>query len=144
MNILIADDHTGSRKLLRDILEAEGHEVIEAFDGRQALVFLQGCPVDAIVSDNLMPNMDGYRLCYEVRQNEHLRQLPFIVYTATYVTPGDVKLSHELGADVFLRKPASAAEIVSALETSTHAPVRAASKLPLDNEEAVLKEYNAR
>jgi CheY-like chemotaxis protein len=73
MTVLIADDNATSCKLLRAVLEAEGHQVIEAADGVEALDLLERQPVDAIIADLLMPNLDGYRLCREVRQNERWR-----------------------------------------------------------------------
>ena len=73
MNVLIVDDLPRNRKLLRAQLEAEGLVVSEANDGVDALVLLNGGKIDAVISDILMPGMDGYRFCYEVRQNEQFR-----------------------------------------------------------------------
>jgi PAS domain S-box-containing protein len=115
MNVLIADDNNISCKLLRAVLEAEGHAVIVAADGREALRLLEHHPVDAIISDLLMPNLDGDRLCREIRQDERWRDIRFICYTAIYGTQNDEKLAFELGADGYLRKPASSATILGAL-----------------------------
>ena len=73
MNILIVDDIAANRKLLRVQFEAEGFAVVEAADGIEALEVLAGEPFDAVLSDILMPRMDGYRLCHEVRKNPTLR-----------------------------------------------------------------------
>jgi PAS domain S-box-containing protein len=115
MNVLIADDNNINCKLLRTVLEAEGHAVIVAADGSEALRLLEHHPVDAIISDLLMPNLDGYRLCREIRQDERWRDIRFICYTAIYGTQNDEKLALELGADGYLRKPASSATILGAL-----------------------------
>src|SRR4051794_1676676 len=115
MNILVVDDRPVNLKLLRFILESEGHAVCEAADGIEALAILDREPVDVIISDILMPRMDGYRLCYEVRKNQRLESLPFIFYTATYTSPGDEKLCVDLGGNKYLRKPATADEILTAL-----------------------------
>jgi PAS domain S-box-containing protein len=115
MNVLIADDNNISCKLLRAVLEAEGHAVIVAADGREALRLLEHHPVDAIISDLLMPNLDGYRLCREIRRDERWRDIRIICYTAIYGTQNDEKLAFELGADGYLRKPASSATILGAL-----------------------------
>jgi CheY-like chemotaxis protein len=64
MKILIADDNPTNLSLLQDVLEAEGHEVVAANDGSEALAVLAKETVDAVISDIFMPNMDGYRLCY--------------------------------------------------------------------------------
>src|SRR5437870_4841750 len=101
MKILIVDDNPNHRRLLRLTLEAEGHNTVEATDGLEALSALARQPVDAVISDILMPRMDGYRLCHEIRRREPLRSLPFIFYTSTYTSPADAKLGADLGADKF-------------------------------------------
>ena len=87
MNILIVDDIETNRKLLRVTLEEEGHTTLEASDGVEALQILDRETVDAIISDILMPNMDGFRLCHELRQRDSLKHLPLIIYTSTYTSP---------------------------------------------------------
>ena len=98
MNILIADDIALNRKLLRAMHEAEGHTTLEAADGIEALQILAHDKMDAVVSDILMPRMDGYRLCHEIRTNERLRDLPIVIYTSTYTSVSDEKLALDLGA----------------------------------------------
>jgi len=141
LNILIVDDQPVNLKLLRAQLEAEGHSVLEATNGAEALAVLDRREVDVIVSDILMPVMDGYRLCYEVRRRKRFGELPFVIYTASYVSPSDEKLSLDLGADRYLRKPASVADlmraITEALTCPHHQPTTA-----LDGAD-VLKEYSA-
>ena len=90
---------------MRVTLEAASHTTLEAADGIEALEILDREKVDAVVSDILMPRMDGYRLCHEIRSNERLCTLPVIIYTGTYTTPGDRKLAFDLG-DKYLTKPA--------------------------------------
>jgi PAS domain S-box-containing protein len=142
MNILIVDDIAVNRKLLCAILEAEGHSIMEAADGAEALVVLKHEKVDAIISDILMPRMDGYRFCYEVRTSEHLRHLPFIFYTSSYTSSSDEKLALEMGADKFLTKPAPASKIIQALrEASTRKRVPFAPMEPL-RDLNLMKEYN--
>jgi signal transduction histidine kinase/AmiR/NasT family two-component response regulator len=119
MNILIVDDNPTNMKVLRATLEHEGHMVAWAPDGILALENLGRFGANAIISDILMPGMDGYRLCYEVRKNERFKKILFIVYTATYLSASDEKLSLDLGADVFLRKPAATWQILDALQKAT-------------------------
>jgi two-component system cell cycle sensor histidine kinase/response regulator CckA len=114
--VLIVDDNETNRKLMRVILSGEGLNVFEAEDGVEALAILDHQPVDAVISDILMPNMDGYRLCYEIRNNARFRALPFMLYTSTYLSPSDENLALELGADKFLKKPSSAELIVQTLK----------------------------
>ncbi|MEW6306880.1 MAG: response regulator [Verrucomicrobiota bacterium] len=145
MTILIVDDIATNLKLLRAQLEAEGMAVLEAADGVEALANLERAPVDAIISDILMPRMDGYRLCHEVRKSERWQALPFIVYTATYTSASDEKLSLDLGADKFLRKPASTTAIVDALREvmSLHPTQRPEPRVTLPEVE-LMKEYSER
>ena len=141
LTILIVDDLPINLKLLRAQLEGEGHTVLDAHHGAEALGLLEKQEVDVIVSDILMPVMDGYRFCHEVRQSERHRHLPFVVYTSTYVSPSDEKLSLDLGADKYLRKPASVDKIVRTIDEALASPGRRPTAV--FDETDVLKEYNA-
>jgi two-component system, cell cycle sensor histidine kinase and response regulator CckA len=143
VNILIVDDQPINQKLLHATLEAAGYTVAKAADGIEALQLLESHGADAIISDILMPRMDGYRLCSEVRKRKEFEHVPFIHYTATYTSPGDEKFSADLGADVFLRKPAPAEEIIGALRRliGKGHKVRAT---PAITESDVMKEYSER
>ena len=143
MKILIVDDIATSRKVLRVILEAEGHALLEAADGVEALQILSRDKVDAVVSDILMPRMDGYRLCHEIRNDEHLRDLPIIIYTSTYTAPSDEKLAQDLGADRFLIKPSPVGVILAALHDAVGLQHTAPRPNSLHQVE-VLKEYSDR
>ena len=141
--VLLVDDIETNRKLLRVILRGEGLNVFEAADGVEALAILERQPVDAIISDILMPNMDGYRLCYEVRNDDRFHALPFIFYSSTYTSLSDEKLALELGADQFLRKPSSAERVVQTLKDAMahRRPVKRDAISPLQDLE-VMKQYS--
>ncbi len=141
LTILIVDDLPINLKLLRAQLEGEGHTVIEAHNGVEALAVLDRQTVDVIVSDILMPVMDGYRLCHEIRKSEPFRHLPFIAYTSTYVSPSDEKLSLDLGADRYLRKPATVGELMRTIEEALANPGR--PPIAVFDEMETTKEYNA-
>ena len=145
MDILIVDDNEINRKLLRVVLQAEDYDTVEAADGREALQVLEREKVDVIVSDILMPNMDGYRLCYEVRKSERFKAIPFIVFTSTYNSSKDEKLALSFGADKFIRRPASASEILKAIREVV---IRTEEPLPPflqpSEEAAVMKAYSER
>jgi PAS domain S-box-containing protein len=143
MNLLIVDDHLTNLELLRAQLEAEGHAVFEAHDGVEALELLDRQQVDVAISDILMPRMDGYRLCHEIRTNTRLRNLPIIIYTCTYASPRDEKLALDLGADKYLKKPASIETIVAAVHEVIGMP-HAAPRPEALQEVEVLKEYSER
>lgn len=143
MNILIVDDNSTNRKLLRVTLEAEGFTTVEAGDGVEALEALGQQNVEAIISDILMPRMDGFRLCQEVRKNERYRHLPFLIYSATYTSPGDARLALNSGADRYLRKPCPVQEMVAAIREVVDA-ARRRCPLPASpaQETQIMREYN--
>ncbi len=144
MNILVVDDSAWNRRLLRAQLKDQNRAVLEASDGVEALEVLEREPVDAVISDLLMPRMDGYRLCHEVRHRERLCATPFILLTGTYDSPSDRELAEEVGADVYLTKPAATDVLLAALTEAqekaagrSHAPV-----LTEANHVGLLKQYN--
>ena len=103
---LIVDDKEENRYLLRMLLTGHGFEVDEACNGAEALAEARRQTPDVVISDLLMPVMDGYTLLREWKADATLAGLPFIVYTATYTEPRDEKLALGLGADTFIVKPA--------------------------------------
>jgi PAS domain S-box-containing protein len=143
LRILITDDKPTNRKLLRLVLEAENHVVLEADNGIAALQLLEQERVDAVISDILMPEMDGYRLCYEIRKSPRLRTLPFIVYSASFTSPSDEKVAMQFGVDKFLRKPASPDEIVKCLQDVIGTGRdRASRELQIPEEADAMREYS--
>jgi signal transduction histidine kinase len=141
MKVLIVDDNETNRKLLRINLDGEGIQTCEAEDGVHALTVLEKEKVDAIISDILMPKMDGYRLCQEVRKCTWLADMPFIFYTSTYTSTGDEKLALDCGADRYIKKPAPLSVLLMALlELINPAAPRSHPSAP--PEEVVMREYN--
>jgi CheY-like chemotaxis protein len=143
MKVLIVDDIDINRMVLRVAFEAEGHTTLEAGDGIQALKILAREEVDAVLSDILMPRMDGYRLCHEIRTNFRLRDLPIVIYTSTYTSLSDSMLARSLGADKFLTKPAPFQTILAALHEAIAMP-HTAPRPEAWQEVEVLKEYSDR
>jgi serine phosphatase RsbU (regulator of sigma subunit) len=146
MKILIVDDNATNRKLLRVTLEAERYSTVEAEDGIEALAALRREPIDLVISDVLMPNMNGYSLCSEVCRSGEFDGIRFILYTSTDFSRADEKLGLELGADRFLKKTGSANLILSAIEETTrgHQPrskehLRSAKEFLADK---VMKHYD--
>ncbi len=108
MKILVAEDTYPSLYLIQSLLAGAGYEVVTAENGAEALEKLRGEQVDLIISDILMPQMDGFQLCREVKAHPGLRHIPFVVYTATYTGNEDAAFARSLGADAFLIKPLEA------------------------------------
>lgn len=143
MKVLIVDDYPSNLKLLRVQLEMAGYEVSEAANGAAALEKLGQEPVDAVISDVLMPVMDGFRLCNELRNNEATRHVPLILYTATYNSPSDRELAQSVGADAYILKPAPVNVLIDAIRAAQNrVPPRPPAKSPLDDVD-ILERYNA-
>ena len=143
MKLLIVDDNATNLKLLRVQLALEGHEVLEAGNGVEALRLLETQAVDGVISDILMPEMDGFRLCLELRRQPRHAALPLLLYTSTYDSPADRELARSVGADAYLTKPAPTAAILDALHRAQQRQAtRAPLPLPAIDEGQVLKQYN--
>ncbi len=144
MIILIAEDLATSRRVLRAQLEAQRHVVIEANDGVEAMAALESRPVDAVISDVLMPGMDGFELCRRIRAHPRLHALPFLVYTSAYDSPGDEAMARVVGADGYLLKPAPLAELFAALQRAVErSPAETPQPADLPSELSVTRQYNA-
>jgi two-component system cell cycle sensor histidine kinase/response regulator CckA len=144
-NLLIVEDVDSNRKLLQVTLEAEGFVVFQASDGLEALAILERESIDGIITDILMPNMDGYRLCYEVRSSERWYKVPLIVYTNTYTAPGDEQVALELGADRYLKKPSPPRVLVDALmEAARNMSGRERRRIQRPEGLELLKSYSGR
>ena len=113
---LIVDDQEQNLYLLKSMLEGHGYEVREAANGVEALEHARANPPDVIISDILMPVMDGFSLCQEWQKDDRLNGIPFIFYTATYTDPKDEELGLSLGAARFIIKPVEVEDFISILE----------------------------
>jgi two-component system, cell cycle sensor histidine kinase and response regulator CckA len=111
--ILLVDDQEESRSVLRELLEGAGYSVMLARDGSEALDRAKERLPDLVISDLLMPVMDGYTLLRVWRGDERLRRIPFVVHTATFKDPEDERLALDFGADAFLLKPASVGQLLT-------------------------------
>ena len=111
--VLVVDDREENDYLLSSILRGSGYEVDVARNGAEALAQARRQAPGLVVSDLLMPVMDGYTLLRHWRMDAGLGQIPFVVYTATYTAPEDEQLALRLGADAFILKPAEPEEFVA-------------------------------
>lgn len=114
--VLVVDDREVNRYLLRSLLEPHGYSVREAAEGETALAMARAEPPDVIVSDILMPGMDGFALCREWKRDPDLSRIPFVFYTATYTDEHEQSLALGLGADLFVAKPIEPEEFLRRLE----------------------------
>ena len=103
--VLIVDDNSANLYMLETLLKGYGLEVTSAENGKDALDKARLNPPDLIVTDILMPVMDGYALCRQWKSDDKLKHIPLVFYTATYTEPKDEKFALSLGADRFILKP---------------------------------------
>jgi PAS domain S-box-containing protein len=147
MKVLVVDDEADARYLIATLLKGHGHEVVEAEDGIDALEKARRESVDIIVSDVLMPRMDGYQLCREWKSDPELSKIPFIFYSATYTEPADEQFAANLGADAYYIKPQDPDVLVGLIEEQLrlHRDKATPPRVAVTTEEtAVLREYNER
>ena len=114
LTILVVDDDLGTRLSISDYLELSGYSVITANDGQEALVMVEEFHPDLIVTDIVMPRMNGYELVRRVRQKAEFRLLPVILLTARTKTQERI-LGYQSGCDLYLPKPFELEELAAAI-----------------------------
>lgn len=116
MKILVVDDMADNRYLLETLLTGSGYQVRSAKNGVEAIVRLNDETFDLIISDILMPEMDGFMLCQQIKGDDRLCDIPVIFYTASYLDPEHEKLAMALGASAYIIKPTEPAELLKKVE----------------------------
>ena len=113
IKILVVDDESRMRKLVKDFLEREGFEVLEAGDGMEAMeIFYEEKEIALIILDVMMPKMDGWQVCREVRQSS---KVPIIMLTARSEERDELQ-GFDLGIDKYISKPFSQKILVARVE----------------------------
>lgn len=142
--VLIVDDVAENRYILEKVLGGHQMEVMSAQNGQAALDKAYANPPDLIISDILMPVMDGYTLCKIWKSDDHLKNIPFIFYTATYTDPKDETFAKNLGADLFIIKPQEPNVIIETIKEIIEKDhvVQSAQYQPLGSEMEFFRQYN--
>ncbi len=129
--ILIAFERESEQSAIEQLLTGRGHQVQKAANGLTALDAARREPPDAIVSDIVLPRMDGFALCRKWKQDEKLQGVPFIFYTRRHDDPKYERFALELGAQRFLARSVPAEALALAVdELVINAPARAAANAP--------------
>ena len=147
MKILIVDDNRDNLYLLKTLLKGRGYEVVSAINGSEALEKLRAEATDMVISDILMPVMDGFQLCREVKRDDKLKDIPFVFNTGTYTDEKDEELAFKMGADKFIRKPVEPDEfikIIQAVMKDVEKGKLEPKRLAFEEEKEILKLYNER
>lgn len=145
IKVLIVDDKQENLYLLQAMLDINGFKTIVAKNGAEALGLMRNDPPDLIISDILMPVMDGFTLCRECKKDDNFKKIPFVFYTATYTDPKDEEYALSLGADLFILKPHEPEDFIKTIENIL-IDIRKSNfkskKVRLIPESVILKEYN--
>ena len=146
-NILIVDDNLENRYILESSLKGDEFKITSANNGKDALNIAHKSSPDLIISDILMPVMDGFTLCKDWRKDIQVKNIPFIFYTSVYTNSQDIRYALKLGAVCFLIKPREPEEFLSAKKQVLYDSESGEFK-PIEedlekNELEGLSEYNA-
>ncbi len=130
IRILIAEDDERAREVLAARLTAAGMETETCQDGAAALELARRIRPDAIVSDALMPRVNGFQLCQMLRRDECLCSVAFILYTATYTEDEDRALAMRSGADALVVKPDESGALIDVIRTTVSRVRTQPARLP--------------
>lgn len=146
MNVLIVEDSDVIRELAKITFEHYGCTVVEARDGQKGLDLARLHKPDLIISDALMPRMDGFQLLRALKTDPILNAIPFIFYSEIYTGEEEAELALSLGADAFIIKPIEPAQlwektctVMKERETHKRKPVHT---LTNEDDEQYLREYS--
>lgn len=112
-SVLLAEDDRALRRFLEVVLERAGYEVTSAADGIEAMKVVVTHPIDVVITDSMMPNLNGHEFCRFIRSSKKLSHLPIILLSALErkeTNPGTEQ------ADAFLSKPVSGESLVECIE----------------------------
>ncbi len=141
--ILIVDDNDNNLYLLRVLLGNNSYELTEASNGAEALAKARKNRPDLIITDILMPVMDGFTFCRECKKDRILNTVPVIIYTATYTDERDRNFAMSIGAARFIVKPEEPKLFVAAIrEVLENTPVQTMPPTLHDDEDVYLKKYS--
>ena len=110
--ILIVEDQEDNRKILRDVLSRAGYDLIEAFNGEDAVRLAQSEQADLILMDIQLPGIDGYEATRRIKATVDLRPIPIIAVTS-YALSGDEAQARAAGCDAYVAKPFSPRELLA-------------------------------
>jgi CheY-like chemotaxis protein len=121
--ILVVEDIDNVRELLEVALRFKGYPVVTAEDGNDALVKINQQHPAMVVTDILMPHMDGFSLAHTLRKDQRTSAIPIIFISATYITPEDKRFALSLGGIRFIEKPIDTEDfLLTVAEILTSAP----------------------
>ena len=125
--ILLIEDHTDVRESVATLLRSAGYEVVSASDGREGLALAQNERPDLLLTDLMLPWMNGYEICSMLKHDVRFQAIPVIIWSATKIQQEDTKLAIDAGADEFLLKTVNPRELLEKIQQLLDAAKRRAS-----------------
>ena len=119
--VLLVDDEPSIVKMVGKRLEVEGFEVLVAMDGQEGLKKAQTENPELIILDIMLPKLNGYEVCTMLKQDTRYQKIPVIMFTAK-AQDKDEKLGLECGANVYMRKPFKAQELIEKIRGLLNLP----------------------
>jgi len=113
--ILLIDDHQTVFRLLEAIVRIKGYTLLYAESGQQGIVMARQEQPDLILLDVMMPDIDGFKVCQYLKENDDTKEIPIMFLTARGAD-GDLELGRKAGADGFMTKPFQAMEVLKQIE----------------------------
>ena len=145
MKILVTDDLEENRYNHESLLTAYDYDVLKAKNGIEALKILKKYPVELIISNIMMPEMDGFQLCRKCKTDEKLKKIPFIFYTDSNTHKEDEEFGLSIGADKFMVKPVDPKDLINTINEmilKVEQNELEVSKVNLMDENSFLEGYN--
>jgi CheY-like chemotaxis protein len=112
--ILIVEDEPKNMTLTRDLLKISGYETIEARDGKEGVEKAKSTKPNLILMDIMMPKMDGYSACREIKADQSTKNIPVVMLTAVGYDLNK-RLAKQMGADGYVTKPFSRQQLIDAI-----------------------------
>ncbi|HSA77672.1 MAG TPA: response regulator, partial [Nitrospirota bacterium] len=147
MKILVIDDSDIMRTILRNILVSEGYDVVVAGDGEDGLAKAKVEHPSLVITDILMPGLDGFQFLRKMKGDDTLKDVPVIFYTGSYLDKKDQELARKIGVSRYMIKPAEDPEIIRTVKEvlAEGGRDRPSGTSPIPLEDPVfLKVYNER
>ena len=113
IRVLLAEDDRALRRFLEVVLERAGYQVVPVSDGLEAMKAVVSTPIDVVITDSMMPNLNGHEFCRFLRSSQKLAHLPIILLSALERK----EANHIEQADAFLAKPVSGEILIECIET---------------------------
>ena len=120
--ILIVDDRSTNRELLVTLLGYAGHHLLEAADGEAGLAIARAERPDLIITDIVMPKMDGYEFAHQVRADPVIRKTQIIFHTSSYIVEETRQLAEACGVSVVISKPIEPEHFLDQIHTALATP----------------------